>query len=82
MCHPLRKVPTDLVATPLPPHRPPPERPSPGDEIVVSGTVQRRFFRSSNGTASRTEVVAERVVAARRSRAVTALLREAAAAMG
>jgi hypothetical protein len=80
------------VTTPLPDGRrvsvpvawfdPPPERPAPGDEVVVSGTVQRRFFSAAGGTGSRTEIVAERVVAARRSRAVAALLRDATTAMG
>lgn len=40
----------------------------PGDEIVVVGTVQRRFFRAGGVTQSRTEVVAERVVSAKRRR--------------
>lgn len=33
-----------------------------GTEVVVVGSVVRRFFRSGGGTASRTEVVAARVV--------------------
>jgi hypothetical protein len=80
------------VTTPLPGGRrvsvpvawfdPPSQRPSPGDEVVVLGAVERRFFRTGHGTASRTEVVATRVVAARRARAVAALLRDATAAMG
>jgi single-strand DNA-binding protein len=32
---------------------------------VVTGRVRRRFFRSGGATASRTEVVAERVIPAR-----------------
>src|SRR5262245_64649841 len=37
-----------------------------GDEVVVLGRVRRRFFRTAAGvTASRTEVVAQRVVPAR-----------------
>lgn len=35
------------------------------EEVVVVGRVRRRFFRSRGATASRTEVVAERVVPAR-----------------
>lgn len=35
-----------------------------GDEIVVVGSVRRRFFRAGGVTQSRTEVVAERVVPA------------------
>lgn len=33
-----------------------------GTEVVVAGSVVRRFFRSGGGTVSRTEVVAARVV--------------------
>lgn len=35
-----------------------------GREVVVVGRVVRRFFRAGGGTASRTEVVADRVVPA------------------
>ena len=35
-----------------------------GDEVVVTGRVRRRFFRAGSSTASRTEIVAESVVAA------------------
>lgn len=52
-----------------------------GDEVVVVGHVRRRFFRAGGVTQSRTEVVANRIVPARRARtaaraiaAVTALL--------
>lgn len=46
-----------------------------GEEVLVSGRVRRRFFRSGGATQSRTEVVAASVVRlrrARRARAVTA----------
>ncbi|QGG95216.1 hypothetical protein [Actinomarinicola tropica] len=33
-----------------------------GSEVLVVGRVRRRFFRAGSSTASRTEVVAERVV--------------------
>ncbi len=39
-----------------------------GDDVVVIGHVRRRFFRVGGITQSRTEVVAERVVPARRAR--------------
>lgn len=39
-----------------------------GDEVVVVGHVRRRFFRAGGVTQSRTEVVAARVVPARRTR--------------
>ena len=45
-----------------------------GDEVVVVGRVRRRFFRAGGGTQSRTEVVADVVVAARRTRKVASLL--------
>lgn len=45
-----------------------------GEAVVVVGTVRRRFFRAGGVTQSRTEVVAERVVPARRGRDVARLL--------
>ncbi len=50
----------------------------PGVEVVVVGTVRRRFFRVGGATQSRTEVVAESVIPARRRRRVAAALSEAA----
>jgi single-strand DNA-binding protein len=41
-----------------------------GAELVVVGSVRRRFFRAGGATQSRTEVVAEKVVPARRGRDV------------
>jgi single-strand DNA-binding protein len=41
-----------------------------GDEVVVIGSVRRRFFRAGGATQSRTEVVAEQVIAANRRRQV------------
>lgn len=47
-----------------------------GHEIVVVGVVKRRFFRTSTGTQSRTEVVANEVVdAAKRRQAERAVAR-------
>jgi single-strand DNA-binding protein len=45
-----------------------------GVDIVVVGTVRRRFFRVAGATQSRTEVVAESVVPARRHKQVDAML--------
>jgi hypothetical protein len=46
-----------------------------GDEVVVVGHVRRRFFRTASGiTASRTEVVADKVVPARPAARVERLL--------
>ena len=45
-----------------------------GDEVLVVGRTRRRFVRAGGATASRTEVVAERVVPARqRARWVAAV---------
>jgi single-strand DNA-binding protein len=52
-----------------------------GDEVVVRGRVRRRFFRTASGTASRTEVVADRVVPARHPKRVRALLDGASSAL-
>jgi single-strand DNA-binding protein len=51
---------------------------SAGAEVVVVGTVRRRFFRVGGVTQSRTEVVAESVVPAGRRKQVAAELRRAA----
>lgn len=45
-----------------------------GTDVVVVGSVRRRFFKAAGATQSRTEVVAERIVAARRGREVQRLL--------
>jgi single-strand DNA-binding protein len=50
----------------------------PGAEVVVVGTVRRRFFRVGGATQSRTEVVADTVVPIRRRKQVAASLRMAA----
>ncbi len=50
-----------------------------GDEVVVVGRVRRRFFRAGGATASRTEVVADRVVPARAAARVRAALAAALA---
>jgi single-strand DNA-binding protein len=52
------------------------ERHRAGDEVVVVGAVRRRFFRSGGVTQSRTEVVAERVLAARQRREIERALAE------
>ena len=41
-----------------------------GAELVVIGSVRRRFFRAGGATQSRTEVVADKVVPVRRRRDV------------
>jgi single-strand DNA-binding protein len=47
-------------------------------DIVVVGTVRRRFFRVGGATQSRTEVVAESVIPARRRKQVDAALQTVA----
>jgi single-strand DNA-binding protein len=49
-----------------------------GTEIVVVGTVRRRFFRVGGATQSRTEVVADTVLPTRRRKPVAAALGKAA----
>jgi single-strand DNA-binding protein len=57
-----------------------------GTEVVVTGQVRRRFFRTPAGTGSRTEVLAGHVVPAtqrkRASAAIDAALEEVLAAGG
>ena len=45
-----------------------------GVEVVVVGTIRRRFFHAGGVTHSRTEVVADRVALARRGRDVRRLV--------
>lgn len=52
-----------------------------GDEVVVTGRVERRFFRSGGATQARTELVAERCLPARRTKSVRSLLAAAAATL-
>lgn len=53
-----------------------------GVDVVVVGTVRRRFFRVGGATQSRTEVVADSVIPARRSKRVDAALREVVDRLG
>lgn len=46
-----------------------------GEEVVVAGSVRRRFFRTAAGTASRTEVVATQVVPVRQRKRAEAVVR-------
>lgn len=50
-----------------------------GDDVVVVGHVQRRFFRAGGVTQSRTEVIAARVVPTRRARTAARAVAEAVA---
>jgi len=50
-----------------------------GAEVVLVGRVRRRFFRTPAGTASRTEVVAESVMAARQRKRVAGAVASALA---
>ena len=52
-----------------------------GADLVVLGSVRRRFFRAGGATQSRTEVVAEKVVAAHRGRDVKRLVETACRAL-
>jgi single-strand DNA-binding protein len=50
-----------------------------GEDVVVLGHVRRRFFRAGGVTQSRTEVLAERLVAASRHKTVERLVATALA---
>jgi single-strand DNA-binding protein len=52
-----------------------------GAPVVVVGRVRRRFFRVGGSTQSRTEVVADRVVATRQAAAARRLVEAAAEAL-
>ena len=49
----------------------------PDTAVVVLGRVRRRFFRSAGSTQSRTEVVADKVLPARRAKAAERAVLEA-----
>jgi len=53
-----------------------------GTELVVVGTVRRRFYRAGGVTQSRTEVVASSLVEVTKRRSVEVALRRAARALG
>jgi single-strand DNA-binding protein len=53
-----------------------------GVDVVVVGSVRRRFFRVGGATQSRTEVVVERLVRASNGRAAAAALAVAAETIG
>lgn len=53
----------------------------PGEQLLIVGTVRRRFFRSGGLTQSRTEVVASEVVPVSKRRQVRAALARASAAL-
>jgi single-strand DNA-binding protein len=50
-----------------------------GLDVVVVGTVRRRFFRSGGSTQSRTEVVVDAIVPARRTKQIRTLVSDTAA---
>ena len=52
------------------------------DEVTVLGHVRRRFYRTGGTTQSRTEVVADSIVATRRRRDVQRLVGRAITALG
>lgn len=52
-----------------------------GDEVIVIGTVRRRFFRVGGQTQSRTEVIVESLIGARRTKTANSALEAAAASI-
>jgi len=53
-----------------------------GDEVVVYGTIRRRFFQAGGATASRTEVVAHQVAKSTQRVGVSKLLSRARDELG
>jgi single-strand DNA-binding protein len=47
---------------------------APGDELLVVGSVRRRFYRAGGATVSRTDVLADAVVPVRQRKRAAALL--------
>lgn len=76
---PDRPATTVPVSWAAPPAGLEPERWSPGDEVVVVGSVRQRFYRAGGATVSRTDVLADSVVPARQRKRAAALLAHAVA---
>lgn len=53
-----------------------------GAEVLVTGAVRRRFFRTAGGTGSRTEVVATQVIPTRQRKRVRSAVDAAIEALG
>lgn len=51
-----------------------PDRWPPGEEVVVVGSVRRRFYRAGGATVSRTDVLADAVIPTRQRKRVAGLL--------
>ena len=49
-----------------------------GDDVIVTGTVRRRFFRVGGQTQSRTEVIVASLIPARRKKSANSALAAAA----
>lgn len=52
-----------------------------GDDVVVTGSVRRRFFRVAGQTQSRTEVIVASLIPARRKKSANSALAAAAASI-
>lgn len=81
----LSDAPGDLTSVPISWIDPAPLALAPlvvGEEVVVVGSVRRRFFRAGGATQSRTEVVAERVLPQRRSKSVRSAISAAITSLG
>ncbi len=52
-----------------------------GEEVLVVGRIERRFFRTAGHTQSRTELVVDRCVPARRAKSARSLLAVAASTL-
>lgn len=52
-----------------------------GDEVLVVGSVRRRFYRAGGATVSRTDVLAKAVVPARQRKRSAAVLADALACL-
>ncbi len=74
----------DNISVPIAWHDPTPAQQSTivsGNHLVVVGTVRRRFFRVGGQTQSRTEVIAETVIPARRAKSVRSAIASVAEAL-
>ena len=82
VCQEGRSAATVPVSWAAPPAGAEPGRWSPGEEVVVVGSVRRRFYRAGGATVSRTDVLADGVIPSRQRKRAAALLADAVGVLG
>ena len=82
VCHEGRSAATVPVSWATPPAGAEPGRWSAGEEVLVVGSVRRRFYRAGGATVTRTDVLADGVIPSRQRKRAAALLADAVSVLG